>query len=158
MTKSIVELAQEVESLDHARDSYLADYQHKRDQASAELQQRLGEGAPVSTPLNGTVPKASTGKRGPKKKTESDGTGSKREGPTTKEHILTFLRRSRNGADLRGIVAEMTRLKQAGEWKTDSDDITSVVSQAMNGMKKKKMVKVERSPETNRNVYTNNVA
>lgn len=161
MKSTLVELAQDLQETNGRitqNQQQIAEVQKtldsdtaKRADLIAAMQQEFG-----NVNSNGHVPVASAAKgaKGKKKskKAAAEVTGGKKK--TTNQHILEIVRRhGKPGAPLTPIVTEMTAKQQRGEWETESEDISSVVSQSLNAMKKKKLVIMRRDESINKNVY-----
>ncbi len=81
----------------------------------------------------------------------AEGNGSRQ--PPLKEVVQNILGQNPEGMELRDIVREVTRMKEAGEYNTNAKSITAVVSQAINQLKQDNLIETSKS-EANRNLYT----
>lgn len=79
-----------------------------------------------------------------------DSVGSDRQA-SLKEVVLGIL--EKGPADLRGVVQEVTKMIQSGEYRSKAKKITPVVSQALFQLKQEALVAVEKSSD-NRNLYS----
>lgn len=124
-----------------------------RDAVQKEIVSFVGTSAAVApAPVAAEPAKA---KRGRKPAVHSD--TPKADGDSTKRQsmkslVQEILSRKRDGMELKGIVDEVKRLIEAGEYKTTSTNVPPLVQQALHQLKNHKLIQVDKT-EGNRNVY-----
>lgn len=158
MKSNLVELAKELQECNGRiteKQTQIAEGQKaldadtvKRADLIAAMQQEFG---PVGSSNGHTSATAVKGKKGKKKGPASTGDSGSRK--TTKQHLLEIVRSKRNGMPLAPIVVAMKERQNAGEWETDSKDITTVVSQSLNALKKEEKLTMKKDETINKNVY-----
>lgn len=67
--------------------------------------------------------------------------------------VLEYLSKHEN-ATLKDIVTHVDKLIREGKYHTTSTNISSLVSQALNKLKNKDLIKADKNPESNRSVYS----
>lgn len=103
---------------------------------SEEFQNRLGltpaapASAPVAKPKSKAKSKPSTSKAPKAPKADGD-----KKFPSLKEVVLTVLGKNADGLDLNGIRVEVEAMIKRGEYHSNAQSLSAVISQAINALK-----------------------